>query len=113
MKFINWIKQTFEDVKGVPSSKRVTGFWVTLIFTVTVFIFDWCAWELLNGSYPFNQDTLLVLDAMFKMAIMLSLFILLLFGIVTFESITALIKGNKSTVIINNDKPKDEPQPQN
>lgn len=108
MRFINWIKQTFEDVKGVPSSKRVTGFWVTVLFTICVLTFDYCTWQLLNGNYPYDKDTLLILDGLFKFSIMLSLFILLLFGIVTFESITALIKGNKSTVIINNDNPENK-----
>jgi hypothetical protein len=109
MNFINWIKQTFEDVKGVPSSKRVTGFWITLLFTISSLTFDYIVWQLLSGSYPYQTDTLQVLDALFKFAILQTLFILLLFGIVTFESITALIKGNKSTVIINNDKPETEP----
>lgn len=108
-KFINWIKQTFEDTKGIPSSKRVTGFWIVVLFTITSLCFDWFVYNLLKGEYPYQTDTLQLLDALFKFAILQTLFILLLFGIVTFESITALIKGNKSTVIINNDQQTDKP----
>lgn len=101
MKFINWIKKTFEDSKGNPSSKRVTGFWITVLFTVSTLCYQFLLWGFSSAKFPINEHTVILLDANYYLCLLLAGFILLLFGVVTFESIVSFIRGPKTNITIN------------
>jgi len=101
MNFINWLRKTFEDSKGVPSSKRVTGFWITVLFTVSTLCYQFLIYEFSNGKFPLNEYTTILLDANYYLCLLLAGFILLLFGVVTFESIVSFIRGQKTNITIN------------
>jgi len=104
MNFINWIKKTFEDSKGNPSSKRTTGFWVTVLFTICNLSYQFIIYEFASGRFPVNEYTVTLLDANSYLCLLLGLFILLLFGVVTFENVKTLFRGNSTNVIITDTK---------
>jgi len=97
---INWLKKTFEDSKGNPSSKRTTGFWVTVLFTICNLSYQFIIYEFASGKFPVNEYSITLLDANYYLCLLLAGFILLLFGVVTFESIKSFVRGNNTNVII-------------
>lgn len=91
MTFISWIKRTFQDKAGEPSSRRITAFVLTFLFVV---LNIWYAIEINDKEYRLYQ--LIIVAAM----------ILLLFGVITWGNIKEMIPGIpglKSVPKISND----------
>lgn len=102
MNFINWLKKTFEDRLGNPSSKRITGFWVTVIYTICTLVYLYIIYSFARATFPVNEYTTIILDACYYLCLLQAGFILLLFGVITFESVKDFVRGNKTNVIIEN-----------
>ena len=99
--FINWLKKTFEDNKGNPSSKRMTGFWVTVLYSICTVLYCYILYSFAKATFPVNEYTTIILDACYYLCLLQAGFILLLFGVITFESVKDFVRGNKTNVIIN------------
>lgn len=100
LKFLLWVAKTFEDSKGNPSSRRITGFWVTGLLSVVVLVFLYIMFMLSKGSWPMQEKTIDVLEVVFKLTIALCCFILILFGIVTSEQVISFVKGRNETTTV-------------
>jgi len=59
--------------------------------------------SLLVVDFPL-MSTVTLLDANYYLCLLLGLFILLLFGVVTFENVKTLFRGNSTNVIITDTK---------
>lgn len=101
MNFINWIKKTFEDNKGNPSSRRTTGFWIIVLTTYAVLWYQYLIFGYASGKFIVNDHTVVLLDANYALIMLLLSAALLLFGVITIEALVSLVRGNKTNVIIN------------
>lgn len=98
---INWVKQTFEDLRGKPSSRKITGFWITVLTTYTVVWYQYLIFGFASGKWQVNEYTVTILDANYALILLLLSALLLLFGVITVEALVSLVRGNKTNVIIN------------
>jgi len=98
---INWLKKTFEDSKGNPSSKRITGFSINALYWICTLVYLYIIYSFAKATFPTNEYTVIILDACYYLCLLQAGFILLLFGVITFESIKNFIRGNNTNVIIN------------
>lgn len=110
IKFLLWLAKTFEDSKGNPSSRRITGFWVTGLLTIVVLVFLYMMFKLTKGDFPMQPQTIQVLDTTFKLVICLCLFVLILFGIITSEQFLYFVKGKVDTTTITQSTKVEQPK---
>ncbi len=100
--FINWLKKTFEDNKGNPSSRRTTGFWIIVLTTYAVLWYQYLIYGFASGKFIVNEYTVTILDANYALIMLLLSAALLLFGVITIEALVNLVRGNKTNLIIEN-----------
>ena len=79
---IKWIKLSFQGRDAKTSSKRITGFWFVVLTTLIVFAG-------IHNIYTCND---LPTNYLYFLGIMVTV-VLLLFMVVTFESITDLVRA--------------------
>lgn len=100
-KIIDFFYKTFQDEKGKPSSKKVTGFWLIVLSSYSVFYYHYLLDGYASGKFIVNQYTVVILDANYAMTLLLLSAALLMFGVITVQALTTLWRGNKTNVIIN------------
>lgn len=89
-KFIDWIKNSFNDKFGQASSKRLTAFWFILIITFgnIIYITQW------GETFSNNFNVWIVIHLLFS---------LLMFGLINIDQILSGL-----AMLFNRNKPKDD-----
>ncbi len=83
---LKWLKKSFESLENRASSKKLTGFWLVILTTFVVFA----------GIYNVVECKDLPTNFLYFLIIMLTS-VLLLFMVITIESIIQFIKAVRNT----------------
>jgi hypothetical protein len=57
---INWIKQSFDNLPGGASSKKLTGFWFVVVLSTPV-VLTWLHWAYTHDDWNYLPEVLLII----------------------------------------------------
>jgi hypothetical protein len=91
-KFINWIKETFEEKDGRTSSRRMTAFWLVALMTATVATIIYLSHLIVISAIP-NDKVMDVLWLLLWLVITLLTGMLLMYRIINLDQASSFARA--------------------